>query len=166
MIELIIVRHAIAFERDEKRWPEDRSRPLSPDGRHRFRQAASGLARWFPKVDLLLTSPLERARQTAQILTEVAGWPRAAERAELDPGTDPAMTLTSLRQPRVDRLALVGHEPHLSHLIELCVAEPSARLQMKLKKGAVAVIWFESAIRAGSGQLLALVPPRLLRTMA
>jgi phosphohistidine phosphatase len=120
----------------------------------------------LPKVDLLLTSPLERACQTAQILTEVAGWPKAAKRAELDPGTDAGTTLSSLRQPRVDRLALVGHEPHLSALIELCVAEPSARLQMKLKKGAVVIIAFESVIRAGGGQLLALVPPRLLRAMA
>ena len=166
MIELIIVRHAIAFERDETRWPDDRLRPLSPEGKHRFRQAAAGLARWLPKVDLLLTSPLERALQTAQILTEVAAWPKAAERPELDPLTDAATTVRSLRQPRVERLALVGHEPQLSDLIALCVAHPPTGLQMKLKKGAVAVITFESSISAGSGQLFAIVPPRLLRAMA
>ena len=166
MIELVVVRHAIAFERDAKRWPDDRLRPLSPEGKHRFRQAASGLARWLPKVDLLLTSPLVRARQTAHILTDVSAWPKAAERQELDPVTDPATTLSSLRQPRVERLAIVGHEPHLSSLIALCVAEPSARLQLSLKKGSVVIVAFESTVRAGAGQLVAVVPPRLLRSMA
>jgi len=166
MIELVIVRHAIAFERDPKRWPDDHLRPLTPEGKHRFRQAASGLAKWIPKVDLLLTSPLVRAHQTAQILTDVTGWPKAGERTELDPETSPEKTLTSLRQPKVERVAIVGHEPHLSELIALCVADAPTDLRLKLKKGAVAVIAFEESLRAGSGELLALAPPRMLRRMA
>lgn len=165
MLELLLVRHGIAFERDAKRWPDDRARPLTPEGKHRFRQGASGIARWFPEVDLLLTSPLTRARQTAEILTQVIGWPKAAERDELDPSTEPRATLASLRQPRVQRLAIVGHEPHLSALIALCVAEPASSLQIKLKKGAAALIAFDGTLTAGKGQLIALVPPRALRQM-
>lgn len=166
MLELLVVRHGVAFERDAKRWPDDRARPLTPEGKHRFRQCASGIARWFPEVDLLLTSPLTRARQTSEILTQVIGWPKAAEREELDPGTEPSATLSSLRQPRVQRLAIVGHEPHLSALIALCVAEPASSLRIKLKKGAAALIAFDGTLTAGGGQLVALIPPRALRQMS
>lgn len=165
MPELLIVRHAIAFERDAKRWPDDRARPLTPAGRKRFKRAATGLVRAFPRVDVLLSSPLQRARQTAQILTEVIGWPPAGERAELAPETPVQETLASLRQQHVDRLALVGHEPHLSALIALCVASPSTSLRLQMKKGAIAVIHFEGTLRAGAGELWALLPPRLLRRM-
>jgi phosphohistidine phosphatase len=165
MLDLIIVRHAIAFERDAERWPDDRARPLKPSGRREFRRVAAGLARLYPKIDLLLTSPLERSRQTAKILTDAIGWPKAAERDELTPETAVATTLASLRQPQVRRLAIVGHEPHLSTLIALCVTTPSSGLQVKLKKGAVAVIRFEGPLRAGNGELSALLPPRLLRRM-
>jgi phosphohistidine phosphatase len=165
MPELVIVRHALAFDRDSTRWPDDRLRPLSPQGKKKFRQAASGLARWYPHVDLLLTSPLVRALQTAKILADVAGWPKAAERGELDPATDPQTTLASLRQPRVSRLALVGHEPHLSNLIALCVAKPTSTVCIEMKKGAAAVIRFDGPLRVGHGTLIALVPARVLRRM-
>jgi phosphohistidine phosphatase len=163
MTELLIVRHAIAFERDAARWPEDAARPLTAAGRRRFERTAQGLARAFPEVDLLFTSPLKRARQTAQILAKVIGWPKACERAELAPHTPVVETLASLRQPRASRLALVGHEPHLSELIALCLASPPRSLRIEMKKGAVAVIGFEGPLRAGAGTLQALLPPRILR---
>ena len=165
MVELIVIRHAIAFESDSTRWPDDRLRPLTPEGKRKFRTAASGLSRWIPRVDLLLTSPLLRARQTAEILTDVAGWPKAAEHRELDPGSELRATLASLRPNKQACIALVGHEPHLSALIGLCVAEPASALHLEMKKGAAAVITFPDAIRAGSGTLIALVPPRALRRM-
>lgn len=165
MLELLIVRHAIAFERDAQRWPNDAARPLTAEGRRRFERAAEGLGRVFPEVDLLLTSPLKRARQTAQILTKVIGWPLAGERTELAPHTPVHETLQSLRQPRVSRIAVVGHEPHLSELIALCLASPPPTLRIQMKKGAVAVLAFEQTLRAGGGSLQALLPPRILRRM-
>jgi len=165
MLELLIVRHAIAFERDAERWPDDGARPLTPAGRRRFQQAAAGLARVFPEVDLLVTSPFTRARQTAQILTKIAGWPKAGLRTELTPDTPVARTLASLRQPHVSRLAIVGHEPHLSELIALCLTSPPPSLHIEMKKGAAAVIGFDSTLRAGAGTLHALLPPRVLRRL-
>lgn len=166
MLELLIVRHAIAHERDARRWPNDGARPLTAEGRRRFERAAAGLGRVFPDVDLLITSPLKRARQTAQILTKVLGWPTAGERAELAPHTPVIETLASLRQPRVARIALVGHEPHLSELIVLCLASPAPSLRVQMKKGAVAVLGFDGAPHAGGGTLQALLPPRVLRRMS
>jgi phosphohistidine phosphatase len=165
MREIVIIRHAAAFERDAKRWPDDRLRPLTRQGRQKFRAAAAGLARYIPEVDLLLTSPLRRATETAAILMEVAGWPRATERRELEPGNDPTLTLASLTRPRCDRVALVSHEPLVSALLALCIAGPESSAQLEVRKGAVALIRFPGGIRAGSATLLALLPPRALRRM-
>ena len=62
--EVIVLRHAIAFERDRRRWPDDALRPLTPAGKQRFRKAAQGVRDWMPRVDAVLSSPLVRARQT------------------------------------------------------------------------------------------------------
>jgi phosphohistidine phosphatase len=166
MLELVIVRHAIAFERDRSRWPDDRLRPLSPEGKQKFRKAASGLARWIPQVDRLLTSPLVRARETAELLTDVAGWPKAVECQPLEPETDPQELLSHLRGLKAKRIALVGHEPALSTFICFCVAGPPTTLHIEMKKGATARIAFSAAPSASSGTLTALVPPQALRRMA
>jgi phosphohistidine phosphatase len=76
-MDLLIVRHAIAYERDRARWREDALRPLSPAGIRRARKAAAGLKELTARPERLLTSPLVRAQQTARILTAVAGWPAA-----------------------------------------------------------------------------------------
>jgi broad specificity phosphatase PhoE len=66
-VHLLLVRHAIAEERGAA-WPDDDQRPLSHDGARKWKRAARGLARVVPSVDLLLTSPLTRTFQTAEIL--------------------------------------------------------------------------------------------------
>ena len=165
MRELIIIRHAIAPERDSTRWPDDRDRPLSREGRRRFRRVASRAARWVGKVDLLLTSPLARAKQTADILRDEARWPKPVEKAELDPSIDPERTLASLVRSKGQRIALIGHEPHLSAFIGVCIAHPDSAVRLQMKKGAIAVIGFTGALRPGRGMLLALIPPKTLRRM-
>src|SRR5438093_1192036 len=65
--ELYLIRHAIAEERGEK-WPDDNKRPLTEEGIARMRKAAHGLARVGVTLDAVLTSPLVRARQTAEIV--------------------------------------------------------------------------------------------------
>jgi phosphohistidine phosphatase len=163
--ELVVVRHAIAFERDPERWSDDGLRPLSPDGKRKFQQAASGLSRWIPEVDRVFTSPLVRATQTAELLTALPGWPKAALATELLPEEDASAPLALAKRGDVKRLAVVGHEPQLSALIALCVTT-DLRLRLALKKGGVALIQFEDRPAAGRGRLLALMPPLVLRRMA
>ena len=76
-MELLVVRHAIAFERNARRWPHDAERPLSAHGVARARKAALGLKRLTSPPARVLVSPLRRARETAAILTRFAGWPEA-----------------------------------------------------------------------------------------
>src|SRR5204863_7829558 len=67
MVEIYLIRHAIAEERGEK-WPDDTKRPLSADGIARMRKAAKGLLRLGVRLDVLHTSPPVRTRQTADIV--------------------------------------------------------------------------------------------------
>lgn len=164
-LEIILVRHAIAFERDRARWRDDRARPLTPEGKQKFRKVAAGLARWLPPVERMITSPLVRARQTAELLTEVAGWPKAIDSPELAPQSSPAAVLAMLRAERTRCIALVGHEPALSALLSLCVAGSEVNLPLQMKKGGIARIAFSADVRAGKAALLAFIPPRALRRM-
>src|SRR5262245_41820779 len=67
IFEIYVVRHAIAEMRGEA-WPDDSKRPLSEAGILRMRKNARGLLRLGVEIDVILTSPLVRARQTAEIL--------------------------------------------------------------------------------------------------
>src|SRR5436305_15219678 len=65
--ELYFIRHGLAEERGDA-WPDDNKRPLTDEGMSRMRKAVRGLARLGVTVDVVLTSPLVRARQTADIV--------------------------------------------------------------------------------------------------
>jgi phosphohistidine phosphatase len=162
-MELLIIRHAIAFERDRDRWTDDGARPLSPAGIKRSRKAAAGLKELFKVPDSLLTSPLIRATQTAKILTEVAGWPRAKIAQELKPGEGAARVLTLLAKDPGRRVAIVGHQPDLSALLAACLLEENGALRIEMKKNAVACLSFAGRARAGRAALAWLATPRILR---
>jgi phosphohistidine phosphatase len=161
-----LIRHAVAFDRDRKRWPDDRQRPLTPEGMRKFRKAAAGLESFIGPVDRLLTSPLVRARQTAGILDEVTEWPQPIDAPELAPGRTPAQALALIRKQDVESLALVGHEPDLTELIGVCVAGAGLRVSLALKKGGAACVSFGVPPRPGAGHLDWLLTPKALRALA
>lgn len=166
-MELLIVRHAIAHERDPTRWGDDRARPLTAPGIKRARRAAAGLKQLIAPPERVLTSPLTRAEQTAQLLREAAGWPQAKVCALLAPGGSPAALLALLAllaAERIARAAIVGHQPDLGKLLALCLPGP-ADAAFELRKMGVALVSFAGAPRAGRGTLQWLVAPRLLRAV-
>jgi phosphohistidine phosphatase len=162
-MELLIVRHAIALERDRRRWADDGARPLSPAGIRRSRKAAAGLKELCRVPDRLLTSPLIRARQTAKILTEIAGWPQAEIAPELAPGEAAAAVLTLLAKDPSKRIALVGHQPDLSTLLAACLLRDGGTLPIEMKKNAVACLSFNGKTQVGRAVLMWLATPRMLR---
>jgi phosphohistidine phosphatase len=162
-MELLVVRHAIAFERNARRWPDDRERPLSPQGVARARKAAAGMQQLVRPPARVLASPLVRARQTAAILSEIAGWPSARECAELAPGAAPEALLVALRRWPEARVALVGHEPHLSRLLAAALPGETGSAAFRFKKMGAALLSFAGAARPGGARLEWLVPARLLR---
>lgn len=164
-MRVYLIRHAKAFERDARRWPDDRLRPLTPEGMKKFRKSAAGLAQLVEPVSCLLTSPLVRARQTAEILTAIARWPHAAHLAVLAPEHAPGEVLEALREHAGEALALVGHEPGLSRLLAASIVGMGARVPCELKKGGAACLDFPSALGAGRARLEWLITPRALRAI-
>ncbi len=166
-MDLLIVRHAIAFERNARRWPDDGERPLSPEGMVRARKAAAGLKQVAERPRCVLSSPLVRAKQTAAILTEFAGWPKASECAALAPDQTPDEVFAALAAQKEKIVAVVGHQPGLGRLLAACLpaqvrggVNPEA---FELKKMGAALVSFSGMPRAGGGALNWFVPPRILR---
>jgi phosphohistidine phosphatase len=159
--ELYLVRHAIAEERSEK-WPDDAKRPLTSDGVSRMRKNARGLARLGVKFDIILTSPLVRARQTADILADAfESRPQIVTSDALAPGASYDSLLADLaKHARKTRIGLVGHEPGIG---ELAARLAGARRPFEFKKGAVCQIDVDSVPPAGPGMLRLFLTPRVLR---
>jgi phosphohistidine phosphatase len=161
-LDLLLVRHAIAFERNARRWPDDGQRPLTPAGSARARRAAAGLKQLVAAPSLVLVSPLVRARQTAQLLTRHANWPQATVCSELEPDTAPQQLLALLARQRGASMAVVGHEPDLGRLLSICLTG-AGDIPFSFRKMGVACVTFRGVARAGSGELTWFMPPKLLR---
>jgi phosphohistidine phosphatase len=162
-LTVYLVRHAIAAERGND-WPDDAKRPLTPDGMARFKQVARGLAQVEVAVDAVLTSPLVRARQTAEILAAaLPGSPPIVETSALVPGAPLKAVVDELgKQGRRKRVALVGHEPGIGELAGRLVG---AANPIPFKKGAVCRIDFNGPPSEGPGILCWFAPPKILRRL-
>jgi phosphohistidine phosphatase len=165
-MDLYLVRHAIAFDADPAQWPDDRERPLTKPGAKKFARAAAGLRDRVATVDLVLSSPLARAWQTAEILTEQAKWPEAQRFEPLEPGRTPQEVIDGL-QPltAAGSIALVGHSPSLNELASYLLTTDPGRARLEMKKGGVAYLSFDAGPQAGSAILRWLLTPGVLRSI-
>lgn len=167
-LEVYLVRHAVAAERGPE-YPDDARRPLTPEGISRFREAVRGLRALGVTVDLVLTSPYVRARETAEVLRAgLKPAPRVVVVDALVPGTRPADVMAAVQARAgagrgVERVALVGHEPDLG---ELAARWLGAKAAVPFKKGAVLRLDLDRALPAGPATLRWFLPPRVLRGLA
>jgi phosphohistidine phosphatase len=165
-MKILLVRHAPAGDKAAfaKSGRPDSARELTAKGRRKMRLGARGLSKILPSLDLILTSPLARAAQTARLLSRAYGKVELRELAELAPTTSPKAVLARLGEfAQTPALALVGHEPQLSALVDL-MASRRGELNIELRKGAACLVEFPAAPRAGAGRLLwALAPAHLRR---
>lgn len=151
-MQLVLIRHARAEARALLK--RDRTRALTVDGRRRMRKAARGLHALLPGLSLIATSPLTRARQTAELVAAACGDIDITLLPALAPGDTPRAVLTWLRrQPANATLALVGHEPDLGRLAGWLLSSKLSGF-MQFKKGASALIEFTGAPAMGKGRLL------------
>ena len=167
-MELLVVRHAIAGEREDfaRTGRPDGERPLTGAGRKRFEEGARGLLRLVPSIDLLATSPLVRAMETADVLRDAYGRLRTVKLEELSPDARPADLLPWLgAQRRRPTVAVVGHEPHLSALVEHLLTGRSGGF-LALKKGGACLLAFGRAPAAGGAELRWLLTAGQLRRLA
>jgi phosphohistidine phosphatase len=162
-IELYLVRHGIAEERGPD-WPDDGKRPLTKEGENRLREAAAGLDAAGVTLDVMLTSRLTRARQTAVILAkELPGRCPVEVLEALSPGSSYRRFLHELgAHAGRTRIACVGHEPDMGHLAARLIG---AARPLAFKKGAVCCIDLDGLPPSGPGALRWLATPRMLRLM-
>jgi phosphohistidine phosphatase len=165
-MKLLIIRHGKAEERSGLlSLKRDATRRLTKEGRKEMRKIAKGLREIAPTPNVLATSPLPRARETAEVVADVLGVGKVDEQALLAPGADKTALIAWLgRQGREATVAIVGHEPDLSGFASFAIAgAQSARLE--LKKGGCCLIEFENVPAAGGGTLRWLLQPGQLRKL-
>ena len=159
--ELYLVRHAVAADRGSE-WPDDSKRPLTERGINRFKEAVKGLRRLDVTLDEIFTSPLVRARQTADLLAAgLDGKPAVKVLEALAPGHSAASVMTQLAKvAKRRRVAVVGHEPDLGELAAHLIGAGRA---IAFKKGGICRIDLGSLTSKRAATLVWLMPPHVLR---
>jgi phosphohistidine phosphatase len=165
-VKLLIIRHGPAGDRAE--WEaegrDDRLRPLTAQGKKEMRQVAEGLATLVSRIDLLATSPLVRAAQTAEIVaSQYDGDPVTVE--ALAPGNDPEKVVQWLQGQRGDVVAVVGHEPDLGALACYLLTGKSSSF-LTLKKSGTCFLDLDDPAGPGKARLEWLLVPHVLKQLA
>jgi phosphohistidine phosphatase len=164
---LLLVRHAIAEDRVAfaRTGQPDDQRPLSSEGRKKMRLVSEALRDLLPSPDLLVSSPLVRARQTAQVLAAAVDL-QIVECPALAPSGEPAQVFHFLAGRRGARTVIaVGHEPGLSQLAGFALTGRAQAL-FSLKKGAACLLDVAPAWRGGAATLVWMLTPAQLRALA
>ena len=162
-MKLTIIRHAIAVPHGTEGVADD-ERPLTAKGRRRFEKVARGLAEICGGPDVLLTSPLPRATETADIAAQAWG--------DVTPTSEPALAQGNVDEilgmlahyPPDQHVAIVGHEPTLSALLARLVGS-TALDRFAFRKGGVAHLELPGAPEEG-GRLEWFTRPRILRALS
>ena len=159
---LYFLRHGLA-DRSAYHGTDDRLRPLTPAGRRRLHRAGRNLAQAGWRPDVILTSPLTRAVQTAEIVAEEVGLLDSLEVEEsLACGfgvEDLRRLLTGYADAR--EMVLVGHEPDFSTVVSILTGGTGLFSRIVFKKGCLARVDLldEEGL---AGKLVWLIPPKLL----
>lgn len=163
-MRLYVMRHGIAIDPEDPQAPQsDAERALTEDGAERTRLALHGLVSVGAVVDRIVSSPLLRCAQTAELAAEILGVPRFSVETHpgMQPDADPTELLTGLRRLPDDGVLLVGHSPSVDVIVSRLLGLQAPITQIK-KAGVV-------ALAAKSGQehcrLVGMFEPKVLRRL-
>jgi phosphohistidine phosphatase len=165
MIDLYILRHAVAESTEDWAPKSERERPLTRKGEKEMFRAAKGMKKLDLKFDLILSSPFVRARRTAEIVAEVFHLDKKLKFSEaLSPEAAPTRFIPQARRlfGRRRNVLLVGHEPFLSELISL-LATGQTGMNLKFKKAGLCKLTLAAAKPRG-GELDWLLTPGQLQS--
>ena len=163
-MNLYILRHGIAADRGIE-YPDDDLRPLTGKGIMRMRREAKGMDAMGIALDLIISSTLVRAIQTAEIVRDGLNEPPPMIRSSaLVPEAHPSQILDELaaNHSSLGSVMVVGHEPHMSSLVSYILTGRVSWL-IDMQKGALCSI---NLSPSGRGQLLWALAPRHLRALA
>jgi phosphohistidine phosphatase len=162
-MQLYIVRHGIAIDREAPKCPADPDRYLTEEGKEKTRPVATGLAALGVAADLFLSSPYVRALQTAEIFANELEYPKQKIRRTdlLLPGAEAALLFRELAKDKDSAsIFLFGHAPQLDDVISTALG--SKHQVTALKKAGAALVELKR-ISPPTGQLVWLATPKLLR---
>lgn len=166
-MDLYFMRHGIAAAGSDPGTRSDRERALTQKGIKRMRKAARGLRALGIPFDRILTSPLKRSRQTADLAAQALKMEdRLEEVQELSPGGSIQELLSRLGAFEGKKhLLLVGHEPLLSETVSFLISG-AQKTEMRLKKGGLCCVTVDN-LPAKKGALLRwMLTPKQLRLLA
>ena len=164
LMNLYILRHGIAAERGAE-YLDDDLRPLTDKGIRRMRREAKGMDAIGIAPDLIISSTLVRAIETAEIVQQgLSVTPRIITSEALVPSAHPSRIVQDLADSHtaLESVMVVGHEPHMSSLVSYILTGRVSWL-IDMKKGALVSIDLSPS---GRGQLLWAMAPRHLRALA
>lgn len=166
-MDVYVLRHGLADERDHRKYPNDDLRPLTPKGIDKLTRQARGLKTMGFSVDLVISSPLVRAVQTAEAIMKGLDIACALRYSEtLVPEAHPYLLLEELasKHSGVGRVMVVGHEPHMSSFVSMVVSgDPNGLI--RLKKGALCKLSMPRVDGVRSGRLEWLMTPAQMMKM-
>ena len=165
-VTLYLMRHGIAAELS--RTTRDADRALTPEGIRKTTRAAIGLRCLGVQPDLILSSPLRRAEETAHLVAEAL---RPSPAVELYPalaaGASPAAVLGNLPRTRgVQQLMLVGHQPDLGYLASHLMTGSAELVPLPFRKASVAALTLDTLPPRSTAILEWFLTPAQLRTVA
>jgi phosphohistidine phosphatase len=160
-----LMRHGIAA--DSGPGMNDAERALTEEGTNKTERVAQGLKRLGVKPEVILSSPLRRAEETAQVTAAVIAADVTVEiYPPLSPGYDPRDLLLGLRAyRRVSEILLVGHQPDLGELASHLLTGAARLAPLPFKKAAAAAIAVGSIPPRAVGSLLWFLTPMQLRAV-
>jgi phosphohistidine phosphatase len=155
-MDLFFLRHGLAGNRSE--WQgDDAKRPLTDEGKAKMKRTAATLATLDLGLDVIITSPLARARQTAEIVARELNC-TLVEDKRLAPGFNTEqLSKILLDHPNANKVMLVGHEPDFSETISALIGGG----RIVCKKGGLVLVTLPNA-HSKHGELVWLVPPKVL----
>jgi phosphohistidine phosphatase len=162
-MQLYVVRHGIAIDREDPKCPPDPERYLTEEGVEKTKQVAKGMAALGITADLFLTSPYVRATQTAEILASALDYTKQRIRRTdlLLPGAEPSLLFRELaKDKQASSVFLFGHAPQLDDVIATALG--SKKHITMLKKAGVALVELKR-VSPPIGMLVWLAIPKLLR---
>jgi phosphohistidine phosphatase len=167
-MNLYLLRHGVAVQRGTPGYKNDRLRPLTPDGRRRLAAVALGIKRLGVSFDVIFTSPLVRARETAELVARHLKMDRhVATSPLLAPDADTGRLLaevdTMLSRASASVL-LVGHEPDLSRLASVLVFGEEGGM-IKLRKGGLMKLTADMWRRGRRARMEFLMTPEQLQLL-
>ena len=168
-MNLYLLRHGIAAAKDDPAFESDSERPLTKKGIKKFRKAARGIERLGISFDAILSSPLVRARQTADLVAEVLGQESCVDEIPaLAPDSSPEQLLSELSGVEgKEHVMLVGHEPFLGELAKFLLNRKNdSDGVIPLRKGGICRIDIDAVPPTQPGQLHWLLTPKQLRLIA